>query len=462
MRSFSLNLKGRVKNFTLPKDRPLIPLYEAVVNSIHAIEERRRVNQDFKDGFIKIHVLRSDQTSFSEDETPPLEPVVGFEIVDNGIGFTESNMRSFCESDSEYKSAIGGKGVGRFSWLKAFSEVRISSVFIENNALLKRNFVFTLSNDQVDDTLVEVDEDEFKTRIILDAYRPEYGKSRNLPKQVATIAMRIVQHCLVYFLDENCPKITLTDDVEDAVVLNQLFSEKVRTPENTESFTIESIEFSLLNIKVEDRSFPGNRLYLCANNRLVDSKDLETLIVDLDGQLFEQNGFQYIGVLTSSYLDEHVDMNRLSFDISETDINLFDTISLDTIIEESQKRIEAFLEPYLEPIATEKSKRITEYVTSKAPQFRHLLKYMPSQIAKLKPSLSNDRLEDELHRIRREFDKTARLEQNELLNKLETEELPLSDYEAFFKKQIEKISDANSASLAEYVTHRRVIIELLV
>ena len=43
MRGFSVNIEGRVKNFKLPKNQPLIPLYEAIVNSFHAIEERKEM-----------------------------------------------------------------------------------------------------------------------------------------------------------------------------------------------------------------------------------------------------------------------------------------------------------------------------------------------------------------------------------------------------------------------------------
>ena len=34
------NLRGRLRNTSLPKSNALLPLYEAVVNSIHAIDER--------------------------------------------------------------------------------------------------------------------------------------------------------------------------------------------------------------------------------------------------------------------------------------------------------------------------------------------------------------------------------------------------------------------------------------
>lgn len=42
MRDFGLSLRGRVKNFSLPENKSLIPLFEAVVNSLQAIAERQK------------------------------------------------------------------------------------------------------------------------------------------------------------------------------------------------------------------------------------------------------------------------------------------------------------------------------------------------------------------------------------------------------------------------------------
>lgn len=62
MRGFSINIRGRVKNFNLPKNQPLIPLFEAIVNSIHAIEERNVADKNFK-GKIVIKIIRDGQLS---------------------------------------------------------------------------------------------------------------------------------------------------------------------------------------------------------------------------------------------------------------------------------------------------------------------------------------------------------------------------------------------------------------
>jgi len=312
MRPYSISLAGRVRNFPLPLNRPLIPLYEAVVNSLHAIEERKQEDSSFANGEIAIEVIRSTQSSLYDDsELPAAE---GFKIIDNGIGFTERNIESFLESDSTYKEALGGKGVGRFSWLKAFSSVAVSSIYKDNGTFVKRDFAFSTSASFLDDTLMDCAEaDDYLTSVTLESYFSEYEK--HVPKKTNTIATRIMQHCLIYFLDKDCPQIVIRD-IDESIVLNQLFSDTVKTEDNIMTFEIKSLSFSLLNVKVEEKTFPGNRLYMCANSRLVDSRDLEKLIVDLDGQIFERNGFWYIGILTSSFLDSHVDMNRLSFNIS--------------------------------------------------------------------------------------------------------------------------------------------------
>ncbi len=51
-----------------------------------------------------------------------LAPVQSLEIVDNGVGFTQSNRDSFDTYYSDLKSNMGGKGFGRFMYLKYFDQ----------------------------------------------------------------------------------------------------------------------------------------------------------------------------------------------------------------------------------------------------------------------------------------------------------------------------------------------------
>ena len=217
-----------------------------------------------------------------------------------------------------------------------------------------------------------------------------------------------------------------------------------------------------MNIRINDRAFPQrNRLYLCANERLVDSKDLEKIIVNLDPEIFSKEGYWYLGVLTSKYFDQNVDMNRLSFNISKESSLLFpDQPGLDEIIKKAAAAVQTYLGEYLYSVEKRKKSRIQKYTTDIAPQYRHLEHYVPEQIAALKPGLSDEELDDALYSIKREFENKTKAECNDLLNKLKKGDITTEEYQKQFQNTIGKVSDANRATLAEYVIHRRIILNL--
>lgn len=74
-------------------------------------------------------------------------PIRGFIVSDNGEGFHDENIRSFRTLDSEYKAKLGGRGVGRLLWLKAFSQVEVVSHYRGADGNMKqRSFEFTAAN----------------------------------------------------------------------------------------------------------------------------------------------------------------------------------------------------------------------------------------------------------------------------------------------------------------------------
>lgn len=50
----NIDLVGRIKNISLPYSKPLLPLFEAVINSFDAIEDSAKG----RDGQISISILR--------------------------------------------------------------------------------------------------------------------------------------------------------------------------------------------------------------------------------------------------------------------------------------------------------------------------------------------------------------------------------------------------------------------
>ena len=135
----NINFKGLVELHTLPTTEPLLPLYEAIVNSIQSIAQANVEN-----GEINIHIKREPvQSTFNDWETD----IDSITIQDNGIGFTEENFISFNTYASDFKKMLGCKGVGRMTWLKAFGSVFIESVYFENGKYNLKQFTFDSENE---------------------------------------------------------------------------------------------------------------------------------------------------------------------------------------------------------------------------------------------------------------------------------------------------------------------------
>lgn len=56
--SMETNLQGRLRNTSLPYNHGLLPMFEAVVNSIHSIEE---AGLALHDGNITVEIIRDAQ-----------------------------------------------------------------------------------------------------------------------------------------------------------------------------------------------------------------------------------------------------------------------------------------------------------------------------------------------------------------------------------------------------------------
>lgn len=131
-----IDIKGKISEKKLAYNNTLLPLFEAIVNSIHAIEE----DSSTKPGIIEIDIVRSAQKGLVFEGKEELPEIIDFLVKDNGIGFNEANYESFNYAHSTYKK--GGKGIGRFTWLRAFQHAEIESRFKENDQWNLRKFHF--------------------------------------------------------------------------------------------------------------------------------------------------------------------------------------------------------------------------------------------------------------------------------------------------------------------------------
>jgi hypothetical protein len=175
-----------------------MPMFEAISNSMHAIEVGH------KDGQITVYVHRSTELLDMGEEVKPLQSIVGFTIEDNGIGFTDANYESFWTADSTHKQSVGGKAVGRLSWPKAFERTGIKSVYRVGPKTWIREFIFDLTLEgQAQGVAKEVEGGAPRTSIRLSGYDPEY--QQKCPKQTDAIARKITEHFLESFALQQCP-----------------------------------------------------------------------------------------------------------------------------------------------------------------------------------------------------------------------------------------------------------------
>ncbi|WP_088162386.1 MULTISPECIES: hypothetical protein [Sphingobacterium] len=75
------NLRNRVNKLYIPKTKPLIPLFEVISNSIHAIFERNET--DKIDGKIIIKLVRNGAADLlKESNNIDSYPIKSFEVID--------------------------------------------------------------------------------------------------------------------------------------------------------------------------------------------------------------------------------------------------------------------------------------------------------------------------------------------------------------------------------------------
>lgn len=308
----------------------------------------------------------------------------------------------------------------------------------------------------IDDRLNEVsDVSDNVTRISLVNYLPVYRKHVN--KNAETIAMKLMQHCMMYLMSSKCPQINVLD--EERFCLNSMLEEKTKREEKEIDIQIKDQTFKLLNVKIEDASIDGNKLFLYANDRMVKPINLDKEIVDLDKAIYTNRGYFYVGIISGTYLDDNVDTSRTSFDISEDKED--NDISMKDIVECAKGEVENYLSEYFNEVRQSKEERIKKYIMDQAPQFGHLLRYMPEEIKKIKPTITDSGLDEELYRIKRKFDVDLKKSSKEIMDKIDVGAESYEEYSAKLEEQFEKISDANKSALADYVAHRKIILELL-
>ncbi len=462
------DLEGRIDNFKDFKSEALTPVFEAIVNSIQAIEDRQSTDK----GKITVRIIREKHhqeklpnVDKKGEELRELPKIISFEVEDNGIGFDDPNYYSFGISDSTYKKKRGGKGIGRFSWLKAFDKVVVNSIYSENGVKKVRDFQFTkdklvvpIKNDIVPDDKPQ------KTTIRLIGFKEAYRTSPSAYKTTKKIAQRILEHYLPYYIGGQEPSIIIRDENEDEPIsLDKLYKENIESNITQEKIDLGGEQFTIHHVKLYDTYNDMHKIVFCADNRDVKSykRELKQILGNpalLDGG----RRFYYAAYVSSSFLDACVDSGRTSFnipeDIDDSESLGGDNVSLNKIRDKVIEQTKIYLSKYIEDLKDQKRNIFSEFVI-KNPMLKHVPNYCPNILDEIEVDSPPDKINEVLYKNKGNAEYEIQRNVQELINK--TQANSFEEIQDRYNELTQKIDDFNTDNLAGYLIWRKLIIQLL-
>lgn len=462
--SLTTSLQGRVRNTSLPISHALMPLEEAVVNAIQAIDAGTRDGTS-GEGRVVVQVVRSGQHALDFGGpvagVVPQEPITGFIVTDNGVGFTAENMASFETLDSDYKSAMGSRGVGRLLWLKAFDHVSVESTYLSpGGAWRRREFSFDDDRGIFNADDAQTTEGPSSTTVRLNNFREKYRKEA--PKTVDSIARGLLDHCLWYFIrDGGAPQIIVRDD-DSSVNLDELMEGHASAPGSAMNVDVKGVSFTMINLRVRSGRAKEPILHWCAASRVVKNESLKGKPPGMHAGLKDASGtFTFECFLSSKYLDTGVRSDRTAFDIPEEfeQATLQDEPSLADIRRTVLDTIEGLLAEELAVARDAGKERVTSFVSHRAPRYRPVLTRFDEGKLTVDPAITDDKLELELHRQLQDFEHDLLKDGQTILE--HTGQPDHDTYQERLNEYIERLDAIKQSDLVAYVARRRVVLDIL-
>lgn len=319
MKHKTIDLASEVKRAALPDGLHgfLFPVYEAISNAFHAIEERW--DDDLEDEG-RLDVI------FDEIKREVV-------VVDNGVGFNEGNLSAFLTPLTGNKYERGGKGFGRFMSFKVYSKIFYSSGQRHaDGTTTKGSYRYDPFSD--DDNLIVVKESDgggehrHDTGVTVLMQLPkadfeEYfileGKNRSHRHTAEDIVSAVLDHFLIEFIQKKVPKHFTLEIQGAAFNLYNYFHESLAIGgRRTEELVIgtETVTFTFNYFKVGEDRAKKHRLYFYANNRA--ASELENISSGLNASPFteaKEDGefrYYYLVAVSSEFFKSSQSRDRIT------------------------------------------------------------------------------------------------------------------------------------------------------
>lgn len=294
-------MKVNIKNYVarLKSIKLLDTLVEAVANSLHAEASQITIDLSCREG--------TDTESY-------IQQIV---IRDNGSGFNIENQNSFNEFMSEYKMKLGGRGVGRFSYLKVFTNVTYESVYRDDTGFHRVKFPFTYKFKESDfDVSGITDTEETYTQLTL------FGLTKNFDKR--SQAVQSPEKIKEYLMDKLLIEFSLNDDF--SIAINA--PEEAATIEKSNIPKFEQREFVInceeleggellkeirekFDIKYYFEKGIPTKSYFCTERRTVKETGIKAHLKEDEGAIF---------LVSSDYMDKYVDDFRTKYELPKSNV----------------------------------------------------------------------------------------------------------------------------------------------
>lgn len=454
------NIKGLVRTLDLRYGQGMMPLFEAVSNAMDAIADK---GDGLSNGRIDIHLNRNNDLAAQASDD--LQPIAGVRVTDDGVGFDDKHLESFREAYTEHKVTMGGKGVGRFTYLKVFDGVSVRSTFRTDDCQSHaRRFSFSIEN-EVSTLLTEAGSSSQPTGTTLELSGLRQAYVAAWPRDAEAIAQRVVAHFLIRFASRSCPTIILHDEGSAPIDLQAIFDKTIQP-------YIQEVSFQLrehtLNVQVlrHKANRDAHDLSYCAVGRRVTGGTLRKLLPELPQSFLDSEGspFTLQVLVTGEYLDRYPNNERTEFvfnpddDDLASDASLINRKELDDAVAGT---LRALLVDDLRVTNIEKMEGISQFVEQEAPEYRVLLNdaYKPLLEREVPAGATGTRLDEALLRIRRKVEDQVKKAGQEIVALVDKGSF--DQYEARMNDFISKVNDVGKSQLASYVAHRRAILDLL-
>ena len=440
------DISGIIHELRIKEEDFLLAFFELVINAIQAIAEKG----DTRNGKIDIYVEREEH----DEDLFGGRVIKSVRIEDNGIGFTDKNYESFTRSHSTKKADIGGKGVGRFAVLSVFEEMRVSSTYKEDS-LKKIEFTLNREDGLSEPSYPKEETENVTGTTVYVSKLNELFKEKSASYDLESIADNILEHCLLYYLTKQAPSIAIHEG-DETINLSSQFSVNDFIDEIYKD-TVKGQEFQLYFVKGNKRRV--HQYSLCANNRVVKSKNVPTVFPLFSSPIIEDNKPVFIRIyVISDYLNEIVNMSRNELDFpkrkeSENSSRLYES-DVDTIVVQA---ISSIFKQNVEQRKENTFKKIASFMAKDAGlPYRHLT-ISDNFLEGVSDDVKDEEIDEKLHALSYKKSVESRAKCQKLLDRDYSNK---EDYQKLLKEVVDATTDEGNLQLAQYIAKRKTVIAL--